>query len=144
MRTLDAQIGERISTERMLAMVSTILGALAIVLAMVGLYSVLANAVAQRAREIGIRMALGAARTQVVGMVMRDTLRMVSLGVLVGIPVSLAASRWIASFLYGIKAQDPLTYIATAALVVAAGLAAAYIPSRRASRVDPMVVLRYD
>jgi ABC-type antimicrobial peptide transport system permease subunit len=89
-------------------------------------------------------MALGAARTQVVGMVMRDTLRMVSLGVLVGIPVSLAASRWIASFLYGIKAQDPLTYIATAALVVAAGLAAAYIPSRRASRVDPMVVLRYD
>jgi predicted permease len=144
MRTLDAQIGERISTERMLAMVSTILGALAIVLAMVGLYSVLANAVAQRAREIGIRMALGAARTQVVGMVMRDTLRMVSLGVLVGIPVSLAASRWIASFLYGIKAQDPLTYIAIAALVVAAGLAAAYIPSRRASRVDPMVVLRYD
>jgi ABC-type antimicrobial peptide transport system permease subunit len=144
MRTLDAQIGERISTERMLAMVSTILGALAIVLAMVGLYSVLANAVAQRAREIGIRMALGAARTQVVGMVMRDTLRMVSLGVLVGIPVSLAASRWIASFLYGIKAQDPLTYIAIAALVVAAGLAAAYVPSRRASRVDPMVVLRYD
>ena len=144
MRTLDAQIGERISTERMLAMVSTILGALAIVLAMVGLYSVLANAVAQRAREIGIRMALGAARTQVGGMVRRDTLRMVSLGVLVGIPVSLAASRWIASFLYGIKAQDPLTYIAIAALVVAAGLAAAYIPSRRASRVDPMVVLRYD
>jgi len=144
MRTLDAQIGERISTERMLAMVSTILGALAIVLAMVGLYSVLANAVAQRAREIGIRMALGAARTQVVGMVMRDTLGMVSLGVLVGIPVSLAASRWIASFLYGIKAQDPLTYVAIAALVVAAGLAAAYIPSRRASRVDPMVVLRYD
>ena len=144
MRTLDAQIGERISTERMLAMVSTILGALAIVLAMVGLYSVLANAVAQRAREIGIRMALGAARTQVVGMVMRDTLRMVSLGVLVGIPVSLAASRWIASFLYGIKAQDPLTYVAIAALVVTAGFAAAYIPSRRASRVDPMVVLRYD
>jgi ABC-type antimicrobial peptide transport system permease subunit len=69
---------------------------------------------------------------------------MVSLGVLVGIPVSLAASRWIASFLYGIKAQDPLTYVAIAALVVTAGFAAAYIPSRRASRVDPMVVLRYD
>jgi putative ABC transport system permease protein len=77
-------------------------------------------------------------------MVMRDTLRMVLIGVLVGIPVSLAASRWIASFLYGIKAQDPVTYAAIAALVIAAGLAAAYIPSRRASRVDPMVVLRYD
>lgn len=144
MRTLDAQIGGTLSTERMLATVSTILGALAIVLAMVGLYSVLANAVAQRAREIGIRMALGAARTQVIGMVMRDTLRMVLIGVLVGIPVSLAASRWIASFLYGIKAQDPLTYFAIAALVVGAGFAAAYVPSRRASNVDPMVVLRYD
>jgi ABC-type antimicrobial peptide transport system permease subunit len=144
MRTLDAQIGETLSTERILAMMSTILGSLAIVLAMVGLYSVLANAVAQRSREIGIRMALGAARRQVTGMVMRDTLRMVLAGVLVGIPVSLAASHWIASFLYGIKAQDPLTYIAIAALVVTAGFAAAYIPSRRASRVDPMVVLRYD
>jgi predicted permease len=144
MRTLDAQIGGTLSTERMLATMSTILGGLAIVLAMVGLYSVLANAVAQRAREIGIRMALGAARTQVIGMVMRDTLRMVFAGVLVGIPVSLGASRWIASFLYGIKAQDPFTYVAIASLVVAAGFAAAYVPSRRASRVDPMVVLRYD
>jgi ABC-type antimicrobial peptide transport system permease subunit len=75
---------------------------------------------------------------------MRDTLRLVLIGVLIGIPVSLAASRWIASFLYGIKAQDPLTYVAIGALVVAAGFAAAYVPSRRASRVDPMVVLRYD
>jgi predicted permease len=144
MQTLETQIGETLSTERMLATVSTILGALAIVLAMVGLYSVLANAVAQRAREIGIRMALGAARIQVIRMVMRDTLKMVLAGVAVGIPVSLAASRWIASFLYGIKAQDPFTYVAIGGLVIAAGFAAAYVPSRRASRVDPMVVLRYD
>jgi predicted permease len=144
MKTLETQIGATLSTERMLALVSTILGALAIVLAMIGLYSVLANAVAQRSREIGIRMALGAARTQVIGMVMRDTLKMVLVGVLVGIPLSLAASRWIASFLFEIKAQDPLTYVAIAGLVVAAGFAAAYVPSRRASRVDPMVVLRYD
>ncbi len=144
MRTLDAQIGRSLSTERMLATISTILGALAIVLAMVGLYSVLANAVAQRTREIGIRMALGAAQPQVIGMVMRDTLRMVLVGVVVGIPASLAASRWIASFLYGLKAQDPITYVAIAALVVVAGFAAAFVPSRRASRVDPMTVLRYD
>jgi putative ABC transport system permease protein len=75
---------------------------------------------------------------------MRDTLRMVLIGVLVGIPVSLAASRWIASFLFGVNAKDPLTYAGIAALVVASGFAAAYVPSRRASRVDPMVVLRYD
>jgi putative ABC transport system permease protein len=144
MRTLQTQIGETLSTERMLATVSAILGALAIVLAMVGLYSVLANAVAQRAREIGIRMALGAAQNQVIRMVLRDTLRMVVIGVAVGIPVALAATRWIASFLFGIKTQDPLTYGAIAVLVVLAGFAAAYVPSRRASRVDPMVVLRYD
>ena len=144
MRTLDAQIGDTLTTERMLATVSAILGGLAIILAMVGLYSVLANSVAQRAREIGIRMALGARQSQVIRMVLRDTLRMVAIGVAVGIPVALAASRWIASFLFGIKAQDPATYVAIALLVVAAGLAAAFVPSRRASRVDPMVVLRYD
>jgi len=144
MRTLEAQIGETLSTERLLATVSTILGALAIVLAMVGLYSVLANAVAERAREIGIRMALGAARIQVIRMVMRDTLRMVLAGVLVGIPVSLAASRWIASFLYGIQAHDPFTYVGIGGFVIAAGFAAAFIPSRRASSVDPMVVLRHN
>ena len=144
MRTLDSQIGDTLTTERMLATVSAILGGLAIILAMVGLYSVLANSVAQRAREIGIRMALGARQNQVIRMVLRDTLRMVAIGVLVGIPVALAASRWIASFLFGIQAQDPATYIAIALLVVAAGFAAAFVPSRRASRVDPMVVLRYD
>jgi len=128
----------------MLATVSTILGALAIILAMVGLYSILANAVAQRSREIGIRMALGAEQRQVIGMVLRDTLRMVAIGAVLGIPMSLAASRWIQSFLFGVKTQDPATYVAILALIAAAGLLAAYVPSRRASRVDPMVVLRYD
>jgi len=144
MRTLETQIAGTLSPERMLASVSTILGALAIILAMVGLYSILANAVAQRTREIGIRMALGAEQRQVIGMVLRDTLRMVAIGIAVGIPVSLAASRWIVSFLYGIRPQDPLTYVTIVALLALAGIAAAYAPSRRASKVDPMVVLRYD
>jgi putative ABC transport system permease protein len=144
MRTLETQIAGTLSPERMLASVSTILGGLAIVLAMVGLYSILANAVAQRTREIGIRMALGAEQRRVIGMVLRDTLRMVAIGVAVGIPISLGASRWIVSFLYGIRPQDPLTYAAIVALLALAGIAAAYVPSRRASKVDPMVVLRYD
>jgi len=144
LRTLEAQIAGTLSPERMLATVSTILGALAIILAMVGLYSILANAVAQRSREIGIRMALGAEQRQVIGMVLRDTLRMVAIGAVLGIPMSLAASRWIQSFLFGVKTQDPATYVAILALIAAAGLLAAYVPSRRASRVDPMVVLRYD
>ncbi len=144
LRTLEAQIAGRLSPERMLATVSTILGSLAIILAMVGLYSILSNAVAQRSREIGIRMALGAEQRQVIGMILRDTLRMVAIGVVLGIPMSLAASRWIQSFLFGVKTQDPVTYISILALIAAAGLLAAYVPSRRASRVDPMVVLRYD
>jgi len=144
MRTLETQIAGTLSPERMLASVSTILGVLAITLAMVGLYSILANAVAQRTREIGIRMALGAERRQVIGMVLRDTLRMVAIGVAVGIPISLGASRWIASFLYGIRTQDPLTYAGIVMLLALAGIAAAYVPSRRASKVDPMVVLRYE
>jgi predicted permease len=144
MRTMETQIAGTLSPERMLASVSTILGVLAIILAMVGLYSILANAVAQRTREIGIRMALGAEQRQVIGMVLRDTLKMVAIGVAVGIPVSLAASRWITSYLYGIKRQDPITYAAIVGLLALAGLTAAYVPSRRASKVDPMVVLRYD
>jgi predicted permease len=144
MGTLETQIAGTLSPERMLASVSTILGALAIILAMVGLYSILANAVAQRTREIGIRMALGAEQRQVIGMVLRDTLQMVAIGVAVGIPISLGASRWIVSFLYGIRPQDPLTYAAIVGLLALAGIAAAYVPSRRASKVDPMVVLRYD
>ncbi|HYL72859.1 MAG TPA: ABC transporter permease [Bryobacteraceae bacterium] len=144
LRTLEAQIAGRLSPERMLATVSTILGALAIILAMVGLYSILANSVAQRSREIGIRMALGAEQRQVIGMILRDTLRMVAIGVVLGIPMSLAASRWIQSFLFGVKTQDPVTYVAILSLIAVAGLLAAYVPSRRASNVDPMVVLRYD
>jgi putative ABC transport system permease protein len=89
-------------------------------------------------------MALGAEQRQVIGMVLRDTLKMVAIGVAVGIPVSLAASRWITSYLYGIKRQDPITYAAIVGLLALAGLTAAYVPSRRASKVDPMVVLRYD
>jgi len=144
MRTMETQIAGTLSPERMLASVSTILGALAIILAIVGLYSILANAVAQRTREIGIRMALGAERRQVIGMVLRDTLKMVAIGVAVGIPVSLGASRWITSYLYGVRPQDPLTYVGIVMLLMMAGIAAAYVPSRRASKVDPMVVLRYD
>jgi predicted permease len=144
MKTLETQIDNTLTAERLLALVSTVLGGLAILLASIGLYSVLANTVAQRAREIGIRMALGAARKQVIGLVLRDTLWMVALGVAVGIPVALGASRWISSYLFDIKPHDPSTYIAIAIMIFAAGIAAALVPSQRASRVDPMVVLRCD
>jgi predicted permease len=142
MRTLEAQIAGTLSPERMLALVSSLFAGFAIVLAMVGLYGVLAYAVAQRAREIGIRMALGAAPGQVIGAVLRDAFRMVAAGLLLGIPLSYAASKWIATSLYGLKPGDPLTYGSIVGLLAIAALAAAFLPSRRAASVDPMVVLR--
>jgi putative ABC transport system permease protein len=142
LRTMDEQIAGTLSPERMLAMVSTIFGVLAMVLAVVGLYGVLAYAVAQRAREIGIRMALGAAQGRVIRAVIREALTMVGAGVALGIPLSILASRWIASYLYGLKPGDPLTYVGVVAVLCAASVAAAIVPSRRAARVDPMVVLR--
>jgi predicted permease len=144
MRTLQAQIAGTLSPERMLAEISTLFSVMAMLLAAVGLYGVLAYAVAQRSREIGIRMALGAAQNRVIGAVIRDALRMLAAGLALGIPLSLAATRWIASFLYGLRPSDPLTYCAVIALLCAASLAAAFVPSRRAARVDPMVALRCD
>jgi putative ABC transport system permease protein len=144
MRTLQAQIAGTLSPERMLAVISTLFSIMAMLLAAMGLYGVLAYAVAQRSREIGIRMALGAAQNQVIGAVIRDALRMLAAGLALGIPLSLAATRWIASFLYGLRPSDPLTYCAVIVLLCAASLAAAFVPSRRAARVDPMVALRCD
>jgi predicted lysophospholipase L1 biosynthesis ABC-type transport system permease subunit len=144
MRTLQAQIAGTLSPERMLAVISTLFSILATLLAAVGLYGVLAYAVAQRSREIGIRMALGAAKNQVIGAVIRDALRMLAAGLALGIPLSMAATRWIASSLYGLRPSDPLTYCVVVAALCAACLAAAFVPSRRAARVDPMVVLRCD
>jgi predicted permease len=143
-RTLEAQIAGTLAPERMLALVSTILGALAMLLATIGLYGVLAYAVARRSREIGIRMALGAAPSKVIGAVLRDAARMMAAGLALGVPLSLFASRWIASSLYGIRPGDVVTYCAIVAVLGAAAMAAAFVPSRRASRVDPIVVLRCD
>jgi len=144
LQTLEAQIAGTLSPERMLALVSTLFGGLAMLLAMVGLYGVLANSVAQRAREIGIRMALGAARGQVVAGVLRQALRMVAAGLVLGIPISLAVSRWIATMLYGLGPGDAATYGAIVVVLLGAALVATLVPSRRAAGVDPMVVLRWE
>jgi predicted permease len=143
-RTLEAQIAGTLSPERMLALVSSLLAGFAVVLATIGLYGVLAYAVTQRSREIGIRMALGAAPGAVIGAIIRDAIRMVVAGLVLGIPLSLAASRWIATSLYGLKPGDPVTYGSIIGLLAVVSLAAAFVPSRRAARVDPVVVLRCD
>jgi predicted permease len=143
-RTTEVQISNSLTTERMIASLSTVFGFLATLLATIGLYGVMAYTVAQRRREIGIRMALGAEPRKVIWMVMRDVLLLVAIGVGVGVPASLALMRAVQSQLYGLTAHDPSTLaLATAGLALVA-CAAGYLPALRASRLDPMVALRHE
>jgi predicted permease len=143
-RTTEVQINNSLTTERMIASLSTVFGFLATLLAAIGLYGVMAYTVAQRRREIGIRMALGAEPRKVIWMVMRDVLLLVAIGVGAGVPASLALMRAVESQLYGLTAHDPSTLaLATAGLALVA-CAAGYLPALRASRLDPMVALRHE
>jgi ABC-type antimicrobial peptide transport system permease subunit len=144
MRTIDAQISRSLTTERLVASLSAVFGGLATVLAMIGLYGVMAFTVARRTREIGIRVALGALQGDVIRMVMREVLLLIGVGIAVGIPLALALGGLIRSQLYGLNPHDPATVIAsTVALAILAAFAG-FIPARRASRTDPMQSLRND
>lgn len=144
MRTMDEQISNSLSTERMIASLSTVFGFVATVLAIIGLYGVMSYSVSQRTREIGIRMALGAEQGKVIGMVMREVVTLIAIGVGVGMPAALVLTRVVKSQLYGLEAHDPWTLgLATGGLAMVA-CAAGYVPALRASRVDPMKALRYE
>lgn len=144
MRTTETQINNSLSTERMIASLSAVFGCLATLLAAIGLYGVMAYTVAQRTREVGIRIALGAARPDVIWLVMREVLLLVTIGMVVGVTASLALTRVVQSQLFGLTPHDPLTLgMATVGLAVVAW-AAGYIPALRASRLDPMAALRYE
>ena len=116
----------------------------AMILAAIGIYGVIAYSVAQRTREIGIRMALGAQRGEMLGMILRQSLTVVAIGLAIGVLAAFAGTRLLASLLYGVDANDLLTYAAVVGLLGAAALLASYIPARRAMKVDPMIALRYE
>jgi putative ABC transport system permease protein len=117
---------------------------LALVLAAVGIYGVMSQLVQQSTHEIGVRMALGAAPGAVLGMVLRNAMLMAIAGIAAGGVAAMFATRFLASMLFGVAATDPITFAAVAAMLSAVALLASYLPARRATRVDPMVVLRYE
>jgi ABC-type antimicrobial peptide transport system permease subunit len=142
--TMNQQFDELTARPRFNGLLFGSFAAIALLLAMVGVYGVISFAVASRTQEIGIRMALGADATSVVRLILRDALIPAAIGIAVGLGAALAASRSLGSLLYDIKPSDPATYILASASLAAIGFAAAVLPARRAARVDPMTVLKTD
>jgi predicted permease len=140
----EQQLEDSLVTERMIATLSGVFGVLATVLAIIGLYGVMAYMVTRRSREIGIRMALGAQSGNVVWLVMREVLLLVTAGVVVGLPAALALSRLVRAQLYGVQPNDPVAVALSTLLLATVALLAGYVPARRAAGYDPVRVLRYE
>jgi predicted permease len=144
MQTLERTVDDALFNERMLALLSAAFGLLATVLASVGLYGVMSYIVSRRTREIGIRIALGAERGAVIGMVLKEVALLTLVGIALGVPAALGLSQLVRSQLFGISPADPLTMSVAAVTLALVALLAGYIPARRASRVQPVLALRYE
>jgi len=144
MKTLEAQLDETLLTDHLIALLSAGFGLLATLLASIGLYGVMAFVVARRKKELGIRLALGAQPGSVVWMVMREVLLLLGIGLAVGIPAAIVTGQFVSAQLYGVQAYDPVIAIATMVLLAVVSAAAGLIPARRASRIDPILALRYE
>ena len=144
MKTVEGQLDETLLTDRLVALLSAGFGLLATILASIGLYGVMAFVVARRRKELGIRLALGAQPGVVIWMVMREVLVLLAIGLAVGIPAAIALGQYVSTVLYGIKPSDPWMATWTVVLLTVVSTAAGLIPARRASRIDPILALRYE
>jgi predicted permease len=143
-QTQAADTDEKLGDERALATLLSLFAALGLVLASIGLYGTISYGVTRRTKEVGIRMALGARKEDMLRMVLREALSLVAIGVAIGVPLSIAGARLISTLIFGVKPADAVTISFASAVMLAVALLAAYVPSRRATKVDPMVALRYE
>jgi ABC-type antimicrobial peptide transport system permease subunit len=143
-RTQTKQIDQTLFLDRLMSQISSAFALLALVLACVGLYGLLSYEVSRRTRELGIRMALGAQRRDLLRLVVGQGILLVLFGAAIGIAAAIGLTRFMSAILYGVHADDPLTFAGVAILLTLVALAACYIPARRAMRVDPIIALRYE
>jgi ABC-type antimicrobial peptide transport system permease subunit len=143
-RTMEQRLGQSMWLRRAYSWLFGVFSAVALLLAVGGIYGVVSYTVGQRRREIGIRMALGAERRQIQGLVLRQGMRMAGLGMAIGLAAAWWASRWLESLLFGVSARDVVTYVAVTAGLAAVALLANLLPATRAARVDPTTALRYE
>jgi len=142
--TMDQLISRSMASERTLMFLITTFAALALLMAAIGIYGVLSYWVNQRTREIGIRLALGADRKNIVSVVLREGIKLTVIGLVIGVPLAMGLTNLLPNVLYGVGRRDPATFIVIALILSAAAMLASYIPARRATKVDPMIALRYE
>ncbi|HVF89035.1 MAG TPA: FtsX-like permease family protein, partial [Blastocatellia bacterium] len=143
-QTMEKVISESFSDRRLNMMLLSIFAGVALILAMVGIYSVMSYTVAQATREIGIRMALGARAVDVLKLIVGRGLGLALVGVILGVAGAFALTRFLSSLLFGVTSTDPLTFIVVSGLLLLVAIVSSYLPARRATRVDPMRALRYE
>lgn len=143
-RSLDHQVADNFNGERLICRLTELFGLLALALAAVGLYGITAYSVARRTNEIGVRMALGADRGNVIAMVLQRALTLVAIGLGIGIPAALLGGRLMQTQLYGVKIYDPMTFVGAVLVLAASAALAGFIPARRAASVEPMQALRIE
>ena len=143
-RTMDQVISESTARQNFNMLLLTIFAGLALLLAAIGIYGLMSYTVEQRTQELGIRMALGAGRGDMLKLVVRQGMLLAGIGVVIGLAASFGLNRLLANLLFGVKATDPVTYAAVAVILISVALLATYIPARRATQIDPMIALRYE
>jgi putative ABC transport system permease protein len=143
-QTMEERIGGQLAADRMIAVLLSIFGGGALLLAAIGIYGVMGYAVVRRTREIGIRVALGAERRDILRLILGQGVLLIAIGAGAGLVLALAATRVLQSLLFGVSATDPVTFAFVLFVLVGVALLACYLPARRATKVDPLVALRYE